>query len=301
MGHTPLVSLISVNYNSLPDTILMLESVKKLSYPAVEMIVVDNASKQSPGPELTSRFPWIKFIRSEKNLGFAGGNNLGIKASQGDYIFLVNNDTIMFPDFLEPIVAFMESHPDAGMASPKVLYPDGKTLQYTGAIKISPYTGRGRRLGLLEQDQGQYDSNYKTDLGHGAALIVPRKIIDLVGPMPELYFLYYEEHDWCEMVKRAGFSMYYIGDSKILHTESVSTGNDSPLKVYYLTRNRLIFMRRNFSGLPLLSGMLFFFTFSVPWNILKYTAKGKMNLLKAFLRGVGWNLTHLRVALSVCL
>ncbi|MBL0744250.1 glycosyltransferase family 2 protein [Chryseolinea lacunae] len=301
MAPSPLVSLITINYNTLTDTQQLLESVEKLTYKNIEMIVVDNASKVSPGAALTAKFPWIKFIQSDVNLGFAGGNNLGIKASKGDYVFLVNSDTIVFPDFLEPIVAFMESHPDAGMATPKVLYPDGKTLQYAGAIRINPYTGRGRRLGLLEQDHGQYDKNYKTDLGHGAALIIPRRIIDLVGLMPELYFLYYEEHDWCEMVKRAGFSMYYIGDSKILHTESVSTGNDSPLKTYYLTRNRLIFMRRNFSGIPLLSGMLFFFTVSLPWNILKYTAKGKMTLLKAFLRGVGWNLTHLRLALGVCL
>ncbi|WP_227634291.1 hypothetical protein, partial [Klebsiella pneumoniae] len=76
------------------------------------------------------------------------------------------------------IIAFMESHPDAGMASPKVLYPDKVTIQFAGARAISPVTGRGKRLGLFEKDHGQYNTNYKTDLGHGAALIVRRSVVD---------------------------------------------------------------------------------------------------------------------------
>src|SRR5690606_26849527 len=128
--------------------------------------------------------------------------------------------------------------------------------------------------------------------GKCAALIVHNKIIEEVGFMPEVYFLYYEEHDWCEQVKRAGYKMYYIGDSKIRHKESVSTGNASPLKTYYMSRNRLIFMRRNFKGLPFLTGLLYFCLFSFPKNIIRYTIQGNSKLLKAFWSGVYWNLTH---------
>lgn len=291
----PLVSFITVNYNHLDDTIEFLESAQQLSYPNVEVIVVDNDSPkrtERPTQELMARFPKVKFIQSDKNRGFAGGNNLGLAAAKGDYLFLLNNDTVMPVGFLEPIIDFMESHPDAGMASPKVLYPDKKTLQYAGAIAISPLTGRGKRLGLFEQDNGQYDKIYKTDLGHGAAFIVKRKAFELAGLMPEIYFLYYEEHDWCEQLKRKGFNMYYIGTSHIIHKESVSTGGDeSPLKVYYLTRNRLIFMRRNSSGLAFVSGLLFFVFIAAPRNILKYLLKGKMQLVKSYIKGVRWNLT----------
>lgn len=296
MQRTPLVSLITINYNTTKDTLEFLESATKLTYPNIEIIVVDNASRERPGELLIDKFPQIKFIQSEENLGFAGGNNLGVMASNGEYIFFLNNDTVLFPDFLQPIVEFMETHPDAGMASPKVLYPDNQTIQYAGANGINAFTGRGSRIGLFEKDNGQYDSCYKTDLGHGAALIVPRKIIDEVGLMPELYFLYYEEHDWCEMVKRAGYNMYYIGNSKILHKESVSTGNESPLKTYYLTRNRLIFMRRNFKGMPLLTGIIFFFLISIPKNTLYYALKNQFHLLKAFFRGVTWNILHKAVS-----
>lgn len=293
----PLVSIITVNYNAPEDTLEFLKSVKALTYPNLEIIVVDNASKVDPRESITKAYPEVIYIRSEQNLGFAGGNNLGIKISKGDYLFFLNNDTLLYHDFMEPIINFMEAHPDAGMASPMVLYPDGKTIQYAGGIGINPYTGRGKRVGLFEEDRGQYDSCYKTDFGHGAAMIVPRKVITDVGLMPELFFLYYEEHDWVEQVKRAGFTMYYIGTSKVLHKESVSTGGfESPLKVYYLTRNRLLFMRRNTTGVPYIVGLLFFMLISIPKNTLMYLLRGKLNLLKSFYQGIGWNLVNYKIA-----
>lgn len=290
----PQVSIIAINYNSLDDTLEFLQSTRKLTYPNVEVILVDNASKTKPGDVIRERFPEVKFIQSETNLGFAGGNNLGVRAAKGDYLFFINNDTLLPENFLEPVMSFMQEHPEAGMASTKVLYPDGKTIQYAGAIGISAITGRGKRLGLFEQDNGQYDRCYKTDLGHGASLIVPRKVVETVGAMPEIFFLYYEEHDWCEHVKRAGYTMYYIGTSHLLHKESVSTGKESPLKVYYMTRNRLLFMRRNFSGIPYLLGVLFFTCVSTPKHTVRYIVKGNFALLKAYYRGLLWNVTHNR-------
>lgn len=292
----PLVSLITINYNSIADTIEFLESVKQLSYTFVEVIVVDNASHENPMQKLMDAHPSIHFIRSEKNLGFAGGNNLGILQAKGDFLFLLNNDTILPPNFLEPIIRFMLAHPDAGMASPKVLYPDAETIQYAGAIRISPFTGGGKRLGLFEKDHGQYNRNYKTDLGHGAALIFPRKILHEVGPMPEIYFLYYEEHDWCEQVKRLGYTMYYIGESYVIHKESVSVGgSESPLKVYYLTRNRILFMRRNSDGIYFILGILFFSFIALPKNLLKYVLKREFKLAQAYLKGIWWNLINYNI------
>lgn len=290
----PLVSFITVNYIHLQDTIEFLETAEKLTYPNIEVIVVDNDSpKGRPTEEVIKRFPKVKFIQSDKNRGFAGGNNLGLKEAKGEYLFLLNNDTLLLPEFLEPIIDFMQKHPDAGMASPKVLYPDGKILQFAGASRISPFTGRGKCIGLLEEDKGQYDTCYRTELGHGAALIITREAMSRVGLMWENYFLYYEEHDWCERVKRSGFNMYYIGTSKVLHKESVSTGAGSPLKVYYMTRNRLLFMRRNFSGVPLIFSMLFFFTVAAPKHTFNYLIRGKWTLFKSFVKGVTWNISDM--------
>lgn len=292
----PLVSVIAINYDHLNDTVEFLESTEKLTYPNVEIIVVDNNSpNEKPTEEVKRRFPKVKFIQSEKNLGFAGGNNLGLKAAKGDYYFLLNNDTLVFSGFLEPIVEFMETHPDAGMASPKVLYPDGKTLQFAGGSILNPFTGRQISYGMGEPDEGQYDTYYKTNMVHGGALIIPRKVVEKIGLMPEIYFLYYEELDWCESVKRAGYSIYYLGISKILHKESVSTGAESPLKTYYMTRNRLLFMRRNFTGLPAVIGFIFFCFVSVPKNTVHYLLKRKSNLIKPFYQGIFWNFANRKI------
>lgn len=289
----PKVSLITINYNSWADTLEFLHSAASLTYTPLEIILVDNGSKQKADQATLSSFSNVTYVWSEDNLGFAGGNNLGMRYATGDFFFFLNNDTLLPPGFLEPIITFMSSHPDAGMASPKVLYPDGKTIQYAGAVAINPLTGRGKRLGLFEKDQGQYDDIRKTDLGHGAALILPRSVAEQIGPMPEVYFLYYEEHDWCEKVKRRGYNMYYIGNTYIIHKESVSTGGDnSPLKVFYLTRNRLLFMRRNFSGLPYLVGLIFFFVISIPKQTLTFALKRKWNLMASFYKGIFWNFTH---------
>jgi GT2 family glycosyltransferase len=295
-SNLPLVSLITVNYVSIKDTVEFLESATKLVYPNIEIVVVDNNSPTGkPTEEIKRRFPEVIFIQSETNLGFAGGNNIGIKVAKGDYYFLLNNDTLLFPNFLEPIVEFMEAHPDAGMASPKMLYADGKTIQFAGAIGISPFTGRGKCLGIYEADTGQYDRCYATDLCHGAALIIPRKVVAQAGLMPEMYFLYYEEHDWCEIVKRHGYRAYFVGISKVIHKESITTGAESPLKAYYMNRNRLIFMRRNFKGLSFLIGMAFFFIVSVPKNTLTYLLKRRIDLLKSFYQGVWWNVVTFKV------
>jgi GT2 family glycosyltransferase len=185
----------------------------------------------------------------------------------------------------------MEAHPEAGMGSPKILYPDNKTIQYVGSIGISPYTGRGKRIAVLEEDKGQYDRCYATDLAHGAAMVVPRAVIDTVGAMPEEFFLYYEEHDWCEQIKRAGYKVYYIGDSKIFHKGSVSVGGpDSPLKVYYMTRNRLLFMRRNFSGIKFYIGLVFFIVLTIPKQTISFLLRGKFKLMNSFYSGILWNM-----------
>lgn len=289
----PLISIVTINYNSTKDTLEFLESVYQTSYQSKEIIVIDNASRENPKQVILLRFPQVTFIRSETNLGFAGGNNLGIKDSKGKYLFFLNNDTLLPKHFFEPIITFMEAHSEAGMASPKILYPDNKTIQYVGSVGVNPYTGRGRRIALLEEDKGQFDRCYETDLAHGAALVVPRVVIDKVGPMPEQFFLYYEEHDWCEQIKRAGYKVFYIGDSKIFHKGSVSIGGaHSPLKVYYLTRNRLLFMRRNFRGIQFYCGLIFFIALTVPKQTLSFLLRGKFKLLNSFYNGMVWNMRN---------
>ncbi len=291
----PLVSIISVLYNQLEVTIDFLHCVYNLTYPNFEVILVDNASEIDPTEELKSLFPLVKIIRSEVNLGFAGGNNLGIRNAKGKYLFFINNDTEFDHDILEPMIEGLMKSPDIGIVSPKVKYFDTNIIQYGGSGGINNFTGRGRTHGLQRIDDGSYDEINETSLAFGTAMLVPIEVIRRVGMMPELYFLYYEEHDWSEHIKKAGYKILYYGKVTVYHKESISVGKKSTLKMYFMTRNRLLFYRRNLSGVNFFLAMAFYIFVSFPINFFRLLFKGDWNLIPPFLRGNLWNLTNFKV------
>jgi len=290
----PRVSVITINFNQLHHTLALLKSLQNITYPNVEVIVVDNCSAKNPVTEIKTAFPDVKVIVSDINLGFAGGNNLGIQEATGEYLLFLNNDTEVDPGFLEPLVHLFQSNPKAGAASSKILYYNSDNIiQYAGSTCVNPLTGRNKRVGYMEKDLGQHDILRETDLAHGCAMMVPRRVIDEVGMMPELFFLYYEEIDWCETIKRAGYRIYFVPASRVFHKESMSVGKNSTLKTYYMTRNRLLFMRRNSSGISKAMALTFFLLFSFPKNLLTYLVQRETTHVKAFWKGCVWNMTHL--------
>lgn len=288
----PLVSIISINYNQAQVTCAMLASLRQLTYPNYEVLVIDNASPTEDPASIEQLFPEVQLIRSKKNLGFAGGNNLAIREAKGKYCLFLNNDTEVVPHLLEPLVDVLERDPSIGIVSPKIIfYGTDELIQYAGCDEgISPWTGRSYVTGHLEPDAGQHDVSHPTALIHGAAMMVPTKVIRQAGLMPELYFLYYEELDWCEMIKRQGYQNYYEAGAKIYHKESVSVGQGSVLRTYYMNRNRLLFIRRNSRSWQLWSGCLFFLLVAVPKNTLSYAFKRQWPHLRALWRGLGWHL-----------
>jgi GT2 family glycosyltransferase len=291
----PWVSVITVNYNQSTVTCDLLQSLQKISYPNVEIIVVDNASPNDTPDRIKELFPGIILIKSRENLGFAGGNNLGILAAKGKYLFFLNNDTEVPAHIMEPLVELLENRPEIGAVSPKIKYfQEPGLVQYAGFTRMNPWTIRNKAVGYKEPDSPVFDKLTSTNSVHGAAMMVPRRVIDEVGLMPEIFFLYYEEHDWAEMIKRAGYKIYYQPASYILHKESISTGKNSPLITYYLTRNRLLFARRNFRGLPFIFSLIFQTFVSIPKNIILLVIKGQHEHLKAYLKGIAWNLKNKR-------
>lgn len=289
----PLVSIITINYNQLEVTLDLLSSLRKISYREIEIIVVDNASPTDNPDKIKEAYPEIQLIKSKKNLGFAGGNNLGIKQAKGKYLFFINNDTIVPEKIIEPLVKRLENHPEIGMVSPKIKFhwnPD--LIQYAGYTKMNPYTIRNFSIGYHQQDGPEFDQPGETESIHGAAMMVPMDVIKKTGLMPEIYFLYYEEQDWVQMIKRAGYKIYYEPKSYILHKESLSTGKNSPFKTYYIARNRLVYTRRNYSGKNLIVSTLYQFLIAAPKNILLYLLTFKIEHFKAYWRALGWNLVH---------
>jgi hypothetical protein len=294
----PLVSIITVNYNALDVTCEMLNSVRRNTYKNVEVIVVDNASSENPEGYLRKHYPEVKFIRSEHNLGFAGGNNLGIRASCGDFLFFLNNDAELTDGVIETLVALFNRLPGTGIASPKICYQNAKpgsepdVIQYAGTTHVHPLTARNSTLGEKQTDAGQFRQAQPTAYAHGAAMMVPKKVVENVGMMPEDFFLYYEELDWSEQIRRAGFEVMFEPNAKIYHKESYSVNKISALKIYYLNRNRLLFMRRNRSKKQWLAFCLFLLLFTVPKNTLTFLMKGEWNNLRAFFKAIRWNFTR---------
>ncbi len=293
LNHFPLVTVITVNYNGAALTKELLRSFRAVSYPEVELIVVDNASTENPS-SIQEEFPGCRVILNEENLGFAGANNTGMLHAEGKYLLFINNDTEVEPGFLEPLVEAFESDPLAGIASPKIIYyEDGRKsrIQFAGSAGINPYTMRSPDAHHLKEDNPSFNQTTGTELIHGAAMMVPAAVVKEVGLMPDLFFLYYEELDWCAAIRRAGYKALCVGRSVVYHKESMTVGRESPLKAYYMVRGRLLYMRRNLGGLQFATSLVCFVFLAFPKQTLLYLLKGRLRQLKAYLRGVFWHLT----------
>ena len=290
----PLVSVVTLNWNTTEITCDFLRSVNEhCSYKNIEVIVVDNGSNENPTSFFKAIYPTVKVILNEKNLGFSGGNNIGIKAAIGNYVFLVNNDTEFTPGLIEGLLDIFKTYPDAGMVSPKFHYFFQKgIIEYAGYQSVNIFTGRNGMIGCREKDLGQYNEIKVTSYAHGGAMLVSRKVINEVGLLPEQFFLYYEELDWSEQIKRKGYKIYYQPNSLIYHKESMTAGKASPLKTFYLTRNRILFMRRNMSLINYSIFLVYFICFTIPKNTFIFLFKGEREHFRSFWKGIMWHFNH---------
>ena len=279
------LSIITINYNGVKDTCALIESIPFND--KMEVIVVDNASDHQEPEQISSKYPYVKVIKSDKNLGFAGGNNLGIKASKGKYLFLINNDTY-FKDFnIHSLIDRLNSDPNIGIVCPKIRFAwPPQPIQFAGYTPLSKITIRNQAIGFGEEDYGQYETAHPTPYAHGAAMLIKRVAIDKVGLMPECYFLYYEELDWSMMFTRAGYQIWYEPKCTIFHKESQSTGQNSPLRTYYITRNRLRLVKRNCQGVPKWLSYCYLIGIVGGRDILHYLLSGRFQHLKATLSGI---------------
>jgi len=289
------VSIITVNFNHSYVTDELLNSIRdKNSYVNIEIIVVDNGSKENPVANWQIKYPEGIFIRSEVNLGFAGGNNLGLSAATGDYLFFVNNDTEFTKGLIETLVNTLNGHPSIGIISPKLLYYDQPSmLQYAGYTPMNYFTARNSCIGQFETDLGQYDQlEGPTGFAHGAAMMVTRAAIEKAGPMAENFFLYYEELDWADRIRHHGYEVWINMKATIFHKESVSVGKKSALKEYYMNRNRILFIRRNAPFLNAICFYIYFVFIVTPRNIITYIKEKNYNFIKQLFRAIWWNLTN---------
>lgn len=289
---TPFISVITLNYNQTDVTCAFLESTRSWTYPHYEILVCDMASAVDPSEKiLGGNYPNTKLLLAGKNLGFAGGNNWGMRQAKGNFYFIVNNDTEVTPDLLEQLLKPFAEDGTIGVTCPKIKYFDHPdTIQYAGFNPMNNYTGRTTSIGTLEKDKGQYDQSGPTFGAHGCAMMVKKEVVEKLGMFPEKFFLYYEEWDWSARILKAGYKIWYTAPAVIYHKESVSVGKSNPMKVYYHTRNRILYIRRNAKFFQRLVFFAFFTFFTIPKSTVGYIARKQFPHLRNFLKGAVWNL-----------
>ena len=290
----PLVSVVTVNYNQSAATCDMLGSLYASGYPNMEVLVVDNASPSDTPGIIKEKFPQIIFIQSDKNLGFAGGNNLAIRQAKGDFVYLLNNDTIVPENHIQILVNALTENPETGVVCPKIkLYDDPGIILFAGFTPLSSITARNKIIGFSEKDCGQHDQRRQSAYAHGAAMMLKRNVIETAGLMNEHYFLYYEEIDWSTRIRKSGYSIYYIPDAFVLHKESLSIGKNSSLKSYYMNRNRVLYILLHTTGLQKAVKIFYQICIALPKNILVCSICGQFANMKAVGRAWGWSLRNM--------
>lgn len=245
----PNVYVIVLNWNGCSDTLSCLESLTRISYRPLHFVVVDNGSTDGSAEAIRYVFPEVHLIETGENLGFAEGNNVGIRFAleQGaDFVLLLNNDTEVDPNLIQALVEAARHQPDGGIFGPKIYYYSEPTRIWAAGGSWNKRKKHFEQRGDGELDIGQYATPVTTEFIVGCAMFIRRSVFEKIGLLEPKFFLNYEEIDFCTRANFVGFDNVYVPDAKLWHKISASFGGeDAPLKIYFTFRNRLLWAERN--------------------------------------------------------
>jgi GT2 family glycosyltransferase len=245
-GAAPLVSILVLNWNGEAFVAECLDSLLAQTYPRVELIVVDNASTDRSVPLIRERYgDRVRLIVNETNLGFAAGNNVGIAASRGAYVLLINNDAVAEPGWAEALVREAETDPRVGMCASKIVtYDDPRVIDSAGLLLFRDGLGRGR--GRMQRDVGEFNKPEDVLLPSGCAALYRRAMLDQIGVFDEEFFMYCDDMDLGLRGRVAGWRCRFVPDAVVRHRYSASAGRYSLRKVFLVERNRIWVMVKYF-------------------------------------------------------
>jgi GT2 family glycosyltransferase len=275
----PSIFAVSLNWNGFSLTVPCVDSLKQSTLPFYKIIVLDQASTDGSGEKLRKLYvndPQVDVICNEKNFGFAAGTNIGIRKALemgAEFVFIVNNDTIVDKDCLLHLYKALSSSSSAGVAGPAIMYhskPE-KIWQaggYFNKLKMgTSVPAKGKMYSEISH------SSSSVGFLTGCALLIPSQIFKGIGFFDEAYFLYSDDVDFCLRIKDAGFNMHFVPEAKVWHKiEDIAFDRSTPLVLYHLARSSVIMLRKNFSGVERLYGIILRFTiYSIfrIWQILK--------------------------------
>ena len=283
------VSIIIPHYNNYKILIDCLSSIYKITFKNIEIIVVDNGSTDSSVDKIKNLFPDVIIKESDTNLGYAGGCNLGVKESKGEYLLFLNNDTIHNDNFIEPLIALINSDKNIASVQHKIINTDKVYFDYAGAsggfmdYLVFPYT-RGRIFSTIEKDEDQYNDSKKILWASGACFLTQKNVFNKIGGFDETLFAHMEEIDYHWRSYMAGHTVFVEPQSVVYHKGGVTLSKDSPKKTYLNHRNSLILLLSNYSYrlsilffpirliLEIISSIKELFTFRIKHFIYHYLA-----------------------------
>ena len=243
----PLVVIILVNWNGRTDTLECLESLHNLDYPNYKVVVVDNGSTDGAVDDIRSRYGWVQVVEAGENLGFVGGNNYGMDyalSEQADYIFLLNNDTVVAPESLGNLVEAVEMDRTIGVAGPLIFYHSEPETIWSAGGEINWESGDSCMVGIDQVDRRQFgEQPYSVDFLTGCALLLPAEVVKKVGKLDPRFFAYYEDTEWSLRIAKAGYKVMVVPQAKIWHKITKQARETTPRVHYYMCRNRLLFLK----------------------------------------------------------
>ncbi len=278
----PLVSVIVLGFNGRAYLERCLDSVLAQDYPRFEIIYVDNASHDGSAQLVADRYATIRRIENQRNLGYAGGNNIGIDHARGDILFLVNQDVELEPDCLSALASALACDPRVGIAGCKIFDSDGITLQHAGGV-LGP-SGLSEHIGRGERDIGQYASVAEREYVTGAAIAIRRSVWTACGPLDPAYFpAYYEETDLCVSARSRGFRVIFVPNARLIHHEAASTGKTSPAHNFAYHRNRVRFVLKTYPPGRILRQSI---PYEISWILHSMPPSHARPLIAAYVRGL---------------
>jgi hypothetical protein len=274
----PKVVVVIVNWERSADTIECIDSVLNSNVPEMQVLVVDNGSKNGSSEQISHLFPQVTLVSLPQNLGFAGGYNEGIKhalKSGASQIFLLNNDTVIEP---ETISKLMASPWD--VAVPKILFYDKPDCIWSAGARWRAFPPGVVMIGFRQQDGPLYDTSHRLEYATACALMIQRQVLEIVGGFDPEFVNYMEDYDFAHRVKEAGFSMGFVSEAKVFHKVSQTLGEYTPRRWKYQGKNTVLFYRKNrrFSWWKL-------WTFLI-WVTFRETVTGRFVMLPGFWQGV---------------
>lgn len=299
------VGIVILNVNDAVNTVECIESITKMNFKNYEIILVDNGSTDNSAYIIKQKFPKITLIKNKRNLGFAEGNNVGIRHAiyekKVDWVLLLNNDTIVDPNFLIELLNAAQRDRNIGVLGPKIYFLNSPRIWFAGG-KINWFTGLAYNIRKDKTDNGKFCEIKDVDYITGCAFMIKKEVIERVGLLDPDYFIYFEDADFCIRARRKGFRVVFVPKSKIWHKVSGFTKGASPLGLYLNMRNNIIFMRKNNKNVMTWFSFGIFFIFRVlKWFfvILLKQRKKMLRKMLAILWGINDGLLNINVNIRI--